>query len=77
VDMDCAASGMVTSRFELLTVIDCRAERERSAEVAALPVEVVMPPLIGPCIAKRIGACLLLQSERLYSERGRTRRWRK
>ncbi len=46
VTADCAASGTVTSRLALFTVIGSSAESVMSAAVAALPVLVVIIPVI-------------------------------
>jgi hypothetical protein len=48
VAIDWPASGTVTNTMEPLTVTDCGAESDRSPEVAALPVEVVIAPVIEP-----------------------------
>ena len=45
---DCVASGTVMRTDELFTVIDCRAEIEMAALVAAVPVLVVIVPVIVP-----------------------------
>jgi len=46
VDADCAASGTVTSSVLPFTVMLCKAESARSADVPELPVLVVIVPVI-------------------------------
>ncbi len=52
---DCAAIGTVMRIVELFTVIGCRAETDKSTEIAALPVLLVMVPVF---IVKAEGSLL-------------------